>query len=165
MWYLIRGVVLTKGNLHKRNRRGSKKCAFCDSDETIQHLFINCHYAQFMWRLVYWSLGLSSPRSVRHTFGNWLFGVPSKTKNLIITRVAAVCWAIWISRNDLVFDKKPMLTYLEVLFRATHWLRIWAQLHNKEEGTTIKEVCRLLETAALQIFAYFGWRFTNCIEL
>ncbi|KAL5679183.1 hypothetical protein ACJX0J_005568, partial [Zea mays] len=28
-------------------------CAFCDSNETIQHLFINCHYAHFMWRLYF----------------------------------------------------------------------------------------------------------------
>jgi hypothetical protein len=80
MWYLIKRVVLTKDNPHKRNWRGSKKCAFCDSDETIQHLFVNFHYAQFIWRLIYWCLGLSNPRSVRHTFGSWLVGIPSKTK-------------------------------------------------------------------------------------
>jgi hypothetical protein len=61
MWYLIKGVVQTKDNVQKRNCQGSKKYAFCDSDETIQHLFISCHYARFMWRLVYRSLGLSNP--------------------------------------------------------------------------------------------------------
>ena len=165
MWYLIKGVVLTKDNLFKRNWHGSKRCVYCDSDETIQHLFFNCHYAQFMWRLVYWVLGLSKPRSVRHAFGNWLLGVSSKTKNLLITGVSAVCWAIWISRNDLVFHNKTMLTYLQVLFRATHWLRTWAQLHREEDGSRIKQVCQRLETAAIQIFAHHGWRFTNSIAL
>jgi hypothetical protein len=36
----------------------------------------------------------------------------SKTKHLIISGVAATCWAIWISRNNLVFDKK---TYVNLL--------------------------------------------------
>jgi hypothetical protein len=82
-------------------------------------------------------------------FGNWLFGMPSKTKHLIISGVAAICWAIWISRNDLVFDKTPMLTYLQVLFRATHWFRTWADLHKQEKGIQIKEACRRLECTTL----------------
>jgi hypothetical protein len=165
MWYLIRGVVLTKDNLLRHNWHGDRKCAFCYSDETIQHLFFDSHYAQFMWRLVFWSLGINHPRSVSHAFGNWLLGMPSKTKHLIISGVAAICWAIWISRNDLVFDKKPMLTNLQVLFRATHWFRTWADLHKQEEGIQIKEACRRLEYTALQIFAHHGWRFTNRIAL
>jgi hypothetical protein len=166
MWYLIKGVVLTKDNLIKRNWQGNKKCVFCDSDESIQHLFINCHFAQFIWRLIHCCFGLRTPiRSINHIFGNWLVGVPSKTKYLIITGVAAICWAIWISRNDLVFDKTHMITYLQqVLFKVTHWLRFWAQLQRADEAL-IKEACRRLETAAMQIFANFGWRFTNCNSL
>jgi hypothetical protein len=139
---------------------------FCDSDESIQHLFINCHFAQFIWRLIHCCFGLRTPiRSINHIFGNWLVGVPSKTKYLIITGVAAICWAIWISRNDLVFDKTHMITYLQqVLFKVTHWLRFWAQLQRADEAL-IKEACRRLETAAMQIFANFGWRFTNCNSL
>ena len=41
MWYLRRGVVLTKDNLARRNWPGSKKCCFCTHDETIKHLFFN----------------------------------------------------------------------------------------------------------------------------
>ena len=33
--------------------------------------------------------------------------MPSKTKHLIISGVAAICWANWISRNDLVFGNTP----------------------------------------------------------
>jgi hypothetical protein len=32
-------------------------------------------------------------------------GMDLNTKNLIITGVPVLCWAIWISRNDLVFNK------------------------------------------------------------
>jgi hypothetical protein len=56
-----------------------------------------------------------------------------------------------------------MLTYLQALFRATHWFRMWADLHKQEEGIQIKEACRWLECTALQNFAQHGWRFTNRI--
>jgi len=39
LWYLKRGVVLTKDNLLKRRWKGDSKCKFCGLEETIQHLF------------------------------------------------------------------------------------------------------------------------------
>jgi hypothetical protein len=68
--YLVKGVIITKDNLLKRNWQGNKKCAFYDSNETIQHLFINCHYAHFMWRLLFCCFGLPPPRSIKHMFGS-----------------------------------------------------------------------------------------------
>ncbi|WVZ49016.1 LOW QUALITY PROTEIN: hypothetical protein U9M48_000398 [Paspalum notatum var. saurae] len=53
LWYLKRGVILTKDNLAKRNWKGSKACEFCSRPETIQHLFFECHYAKFLWRSVH----------------------------------------------------------------------------------------------------------------
>jgi hypothetical protein len=112
LWYLVKGVVLTKENLLKSNWQGNKKCAFCDSNETIQHLFINYHYAHFMWRLLFCCFGLPSPRSIKHMFGSWMLGVNLMTKKLILTVVSVLCWAIWTCRNDLIFDKKKSFTYL-----------------------------------------------------
>jgi hypothetical protein len=63
------------------------------------------------------------PRSIKHIFGSWLYGVQPKAKNLIITCVAALCWAIWIRRNDLLFNNYLIVTFSQVLFRAKHWLR------------------------------------------
>lgn len=39
MWFLHKGVILTKDNLAKRRWQGCKKCCFCDQEETIHHLF------------------------------------------------------------------------------------------------------------------------------
>jgi hypothetical protein len=40
LWYLEKGVTLTKDNLIKRNWKGEGRCCFCYSNETIQHLFL-----------------------------------------------------------------------------------------------------------------------------
>jgi hypothetical protein len=39
IWYLIKGVALSKGNLAKRHRKGTSKCCFCNMDESIQQTF------------------------------------------------------------------------------------------------------------------------------
>jgi hypothetical protein len=66
LWYLRRGVVLTKNNLIKRNRKGDKKCCFCSSDEMIQHLFFNCPFARALWSITHVASGLPQPCSISH---------------------------------------------------------------------------------------------------
>jgi hypothetical protein len=72
---LQRGVILTKDNLAKRSWQGSKVCCFCHKDETIQHLFFDCRFAQAVWSIIHVALGLSQPRSVSNMFGSWLWGL------------------------------------------------------------------------------------------
>ena len=60
-------------------------------------------------------------------------------KSLIFTDVSAVCWAMWLSRNDIVFDKVNPQPCLQILFRATYWIRFWALLQKEEDMNTISE--------------------------
>jgi hypothetical protein len=48
MWFLKYKVLLTKDNLTKKKWQGCKKCYFCDSNETIEHLFIYCPFAHIV---------------------------------------------------------------------------------------------------------------------
>jgi hypothetical protein len=48
MWFLNRKEILTKDNLAKRNWTGCIKCAFCDEEETIEHLFLKCKFASLI---------------------------------------------------------------------------------------------------------------------
>ena len=34
-------------------------------------------------------------------------GIDIKTKKLILVGASAICWALWLSKNDMVFDKLP----------------------------------------------------------
>ncbi|WVZ49767.1 hypothetical protein U9M48_001096 [Paspalum notatum var. saurae] len=46
LWFLKRGVVLTKDNLAKRQWKDNLKCSFCNANETLQHLFFDYHVAR-----------------------------------------------------------------------------------------------------------------------
>jgi hypothetical protein len=70
LWYLRRGVILTKDNLAKRNWKGSLTCCFCHESETIRHLFFKCRFARMVWNLIHLAFGISKPSSVSNIFGS-----------------------------------------------------------------------------------------------
>lgn len=69
LWYLKKGVILTKDNLTKRNWKGSTKCCFCNHNETIQHLFFDFHVARFVWSTLFITFGINPPNNVANMFG------------------------------------------------------------------------------------------------
>jgi hypothetical protein len=81
MWYIQKGVVLTKDNLAKQNWNGSKQCSFCMNNEPIQHLFFKCYYARFLWGLAHITFGIPPPRNGAHMFGSWASGMGGFLKN------------------------------------------------------------------------------------
>jgi len=137
-----KGVTLTKDNLAKRNWQGSIKCCFCNSTETIQHLFFDCHFASFIWNTVHITFGIRPPTSIANLFGSWLLGLDPKLRDQIWLGAAALCWAIWMNRNDMVFNKAKANTFIQVIFRATFWIHQWSMLHNEEKRPFFKEGCR-----------------------
>lgn len=52
MWFLHRGVILTKDNLTKRNWQCCKNYYFCDQEENIPGLFLSCPFASVIWRMI-----------------------------------------------------------------------------------------------------------------
>ena len=49
----------------------------------------------------------------------------TRTKYSIIDRDATVCWVIWLTRNDRVFNNCQSKIFLHVFFRGTHSLWFW----------------------------------------
>jgi hypothetical protein len=118
LWYLFKGVILTKDNFVRRLWQGDRKCCFCSSDESIQHLFFDCHFAKFMWRIVHVFFKLLPPTSVNNLFTDWLDGINRKLKYKILVGASAICWVIWLTRNNIIFDNAAAPSYLQVIFRG-----------------------------------------------
>jgi len=156
IWFLRRGVILTKDNLAKRNWRGNRNCCYCSKLESIQHLIFDSVMAKALWRAIYMVLGLKPPTSTRNIFGAWHKQSGREFRSLLLIGAAAFCWSLWLTRNELVFDKCSPKSILQVVFRATHWLRQWGLLQRSEDMKKfIVQGCQKLETAALQCSAFF----------
>ena len=141
LWLLHRGVILTKDNLAKRNWHRSKQCCYYSNNETLKHLFFDCHIARLIWRIIHTTFNLQKPDNISHMFGSWLQGVGWRQKNLILTSISAVCWAIWLNRNDVIFYEVYKQNCLQILFRTTHCIRFLALLQKEEDRDTISEAC------------------------
>lgn len=161
LWFLLNGVILTKDNLAKRQWNGSTKCCFCSLYETIQHLFFDCHFAKFIWRAVHISSGINLPSSISHMFGNWLMGINRKLMYLLLVGASALCWALWLSCNDVVFDKAQVSSVMQVIFRGTYWFRFWSLLQREEDHPILQDMGRRLETSVMEIYINHGWQFNT----
>jgi hypothetical protein len=157
LWYLWKGVILTKDNLAKRKWKGCTRCCFCSEQETIEHLFFECPMARLMWSAISVTFGITKPANMANLFGSWLRSFSHKQRALVIVGVAAFCWALWLSRNDVVFQKSKSKSILQVMFRGTFWIRSWSILSREEGKRILKEGCLWLETCALEFIKSSGW--------
>jgi hypothetical protein len=98
MWYLKREVILTKDNLIKRNWRGCTKLCFCSFEESIHHLFFECHLARLVRNIISISFGIHIP-NISEMYGSWKRSFSCKQRKTVMIGVTALCWAIWHSRN------------------------------------------------------------------
>jgi hypothetical protein len=80
-----------------------QKCVFCDKDESIKHLFLECPLAKIVWRIIYMTFSLSPPANITNIFGNWLSSIAKNDVRQIRVGVCAIIWAIWNVRNEVVF--------------------------------------------------------------
>ena len=60
--------------------------------------------------------GINPPRNTNHLFNSWSKLGGSNHNHLLLTGAMTFCWAIWITMNDVVFDKGHPKTFLRVLF-------------------------------------------------
>ena len=164
MWFLHRKVLLTKDNLLRRRWTGCKKCAFCDCDESIEHLFISCHFTRHIWRLIHFTFNISPPSSIANMFGSWLNGVEKKTKSSIRIGMCAFIWAIWNCRNDIVFNKVGTTHFLQVVHRATYWIHMWSFLLKPDQRPLMDSGCSRLMAVVRAIFNQGGWQHAKRIQ-
>ena len=157
MWFVHKQVILTKDNLTKRNWTGLTRCSFCDRDETIKHLFLDCPLAKVLWRTVHIAFNITPPSSVNTLFGTWLNGIGPETARHIRVGVCALLWAVWNCRNDLVFNRTTKIHFLQVIFRATTLIRMWSLLTPTEARERLVTGSIRWEMVARDIFNRFGW--------
>jgi hypothetical protein len=91
-------------------------------------------------------------------FGSWLSNQNSKIRALICLGIAALCWAIWSTRNDIIFHKIKYNSILQVIFRGAYWLSFWAQLQRDEHNKNLlSSLSTKLEMVSLEQ-ANGGWK-------
>jgi hypothetical protein len=140
-------------------------CSFCSNVEIIQQLFFDCALTKFIWRVVYLVSGLAPPNNIRHMFRVWVHSMNSSDRQIFLIGICAMLWAIWLSRNEVVFNKVSISSAIQVIFMGTHWTRTWAIFQKDSKRKLLRIGCRLIETITMEIFVTHGWWSTNRLSL
>jgi hypothetical protein len=164
MWFLHKKVLLTKDNLSKRNWIGCKKCAFCDSEESVEHLFIKCNFAKLIWQVVYFTFNMPPPTNIKNLFGNWLNGIGKTTKARIRAGVCAILWTLWNYRNNVIFNNANRAQFLQVIHKAMYWINLWSFLLSEDQRVHMDFGCTRLMAIVRAILSQGGWQRSNRIQ-
>jgi hypothetical protein len=128
MWLIEHNAILTKDNLLKRNWSGNMMCTFCSKPESIDHLFFECDTAKYIWSLVAFVLGANHRPTSFGQFWLWTLTLLPQRKQFHMIGLAAFCWAIWKTRNNICFEKKLISSPTEIVCLASSFLNYWAGL-------------------------------------
>uniref|UniRef100_A0A0A9D6Q3 Reverse transcriptase zinc-binding domain-containing protein n=1 Tax=Arundo donax TaxID=35708 RepID=A0A0A9D6Q3_ARUDO len=90
--------LLNRKNLHLQ----SYNCVCCqlNAEETLRHLFFECHFAQSCWDNI-------CPQRTRNTeVYDALHDIHRKIDSICAIEIIIIAaWAIWITRNNMVFNQ------------------------------------------------------------
>lgn len=132
IWKALRGRIQTRANLRKRNvlQTGTEtNCPFCGlHEETTEHVLLSCEFSYGMWRKCYRWLGqgivlLNDCRA--HFLQHGSVGWNQKHKRGAWIIWVAVCWSLWLHRNEIIFrgatlDAGKLFDLIQ--FRSWSWL-------------------------------------------
>ena len=128
-------LVLDKLNVHSilQRRRPYQYlspgwCILCkNSNETIDHLFLHCDYSLRLWSniLKEFDLNWVIPRSSTELLSLGRGFSFTKKGNIVWkVSVTATCWAIWLERNNRIFEEVED-SFESIWDRIRLWVAIW----------------------------------------
>lgn len=151
IWLLEQGVVLTKENMIRRKWVGDPSCRFCESTETVDHLFFQCPTAKVVWGIVAQLIGANNIPVNIGQFWRWIELCLPNCKYMHTFGLAAICWAIWKAWNKACFDKKLIKHPAEIICHACAFMNFWRGLHKVDLQAQIAEGLKILLSSACRI--------------
>jgi hypothetical protein len=104
-WLILVDRLNTKTMLQRRhlNIQDSPICVMCSSgeQETTEHLFFDCPFAQECWSMIDVTWDISLPLMDRFTQARSSHAIPFFTEAVLIA-----AWELWKLRNDKVFQRR-----------------------------------------------------------
>ena len=120
LWQLLSEALAIGDNLRRRHIRNQPQChRCCQDDETTQHLFFDCFYAQQVWRASgiplqeLRTIGITTATKMELLLSNIMTHQQPQFFNLAIW----ILWRLWKSRNQLVFQRRS-ISWQSTLQRA-----------------------------------------------
>jgi hypothetical protein len=128
MWLMLKGRIQAAKQLKKMNWSGSLLCKLCGAEEDVDHIIFRCPPAQFLWccyrDVFHWDMIPTSRSDLLDLIQN-----QRGVRNRILWYLfAAGAWAIWLVRNDWVFNDKLLNNAVSLPYKAVSFMKQWENL-------------------------------------
>ena len=151
LWLVANNAILTRDNMIRRKWPGDPSCLFCDRDESVSHLLFQCSMAKAVWGIVAFSLGATNvPRNFNQCW-MWCEKWLSHRQNFHAIGIAAICWAIWKTRNNICFQGKKVTSPITIICHACSLISYWAGLYEDLDKEELSAGAETMLKIALQL--------------
>lgn len=77
---------------------------FCGGTESIDHKFLTCPVAKYLWNVVCCAFNISKVPVSMQQIASWILSFNGKNCRLMAIGITALCWAICKARNLACFQ-------------------------------------------------------------
>jgi hypothetical protein len=144
-------VILTKDNMIDRNWQGDPGCYFCGEIETVDHFLFQCPISRVVWGVLAIYFNQRVRPSSYEEFWLWIKRALPGGDDIYMLGFAAVCWAIWSTRNSICFEKKEFKNPCEIIFLACLFIRYWSGLYIGVRQELIEKGVQMMIRVAMKI--------------
>ncbi|XP_013624260.1 PREDICTED: uncharacterized protein LOC106330316 [Brassica oleracea var. oleracea] len=126
LWKIGSNALPSGENLRKRGMLQNITCNHCGEPESVDHILFHCQYANEVWRYG------GMDRTIDTTDATTFFEKLERSWNLTPlppygftgNALPWICWAIWTSRNQRIFENRSQSPE-ETALKAIHALKEW----------------------------------------
>jgi hypothetical protein len=147
LWQMFHNKLQAAVGLKKRGWQGSPLCCVCGIPETVNHIFFECYFSQYLWCCIRDAFGWNDFPTSKHNFlYDWMPRRLGVSRRLVLFFFAALTWAIWKNRNKMaiqtVFPSNPDV----VLYNTITFLQMWRELMKDADKIHLSKMVEGLET-------------------
>lgn len=125
---LICNCFSTMMNLKRKRVEVNLSCPFCTIfNESTFHCLVSCEYAWSCWSLS----GIEVCDRNMGSFRTWLEEVFRQSNKNVTVRVVMLCWCLWKTRNEVVWNHKKR-TVEDIVAFSTLSLNQWNEAQGVE---------------------------------
>lgn len=106
LWSIVNDALPIGENLQKRGMVSAINCPRCNEKETKMHIFFTCPFAKKVWNLIPLSRAVHIAAGMKFTEALTRFreAICLPPTGIVGAILPWVIWAIWTSRNALIFE-------------------------------------------------------------
>lgn len=151
VWLARKDRIQSAEQLRKKGWGGSEFCQLCVALETTDHMPFACPMAVFTWCICRDALGWGVIPKSFDEFFMLCSSAPSSCSGVLSALLVAVCWSLWITRNNMIFRSKLLHSLLTLPFQISSFLLQWEALYHAKEVEELKKLVEKLKSTTLTI--------------